>query len=547
MIMKLIYRIFLFQYCVIFALTALGQDPASVLTVEESFRGGAVETSGWVLGHDGSNSSGLPFLTVGDGLDSDGSGWLRLNSNGTYQVAYAAYVGDPIAATNKTVYASFEYKMWGPDSSLADGLSFFLFDGSVGFSIGANGGSLGYAQKRNPDHSGVNGGFVGIGFDVFGNYANGTEGRSGGVGFNPNTVSVRGAGQGLNGYTYLMGTADAGVPALTQNMGVSGVSSRPDGSSYFRKVSLILTPTNQLTVFMQFSDNSRMEPLFTADLSDQARPDTFRFGFAATTGANRQYTEIRDVYVTVYDALRWDNESGDSLWMTSLNWLGNVIPEESPLEDVYFDNQAGVSSEQDVDLGGISHKIRTVTLDAPFEYRLYNGTLNFESNVEGISLNSTDFNGAHGHIVDANIISNSLFNINIANTEDFIINGDIDNGGHDIRITGDELEGNIRIYGIISGEGGIYKEDECALYIMDEDETGDNLFEGDVEITQGAIHVVQTPNDTVSRTALGTGDIIIEDGASLYIEQNNQINDHSDVTLNGGTIYLQGIDEYLEE
>jgi len=526
----------------------LNAQSSGVLTVEESFRDTSLQSSDWAMGHDGSNSSGLPYLTAANGIDSSGDGWLRLNSNRTYQVAYAAYVGDPIPATNKTVYASFEYKMWGPDSSLADGLSFFLYDGSSGFSVGADGGSLGYAQKSN--QSGVSGAFLGVGFDVFGNYANASEGRNGGyanTGLFPNAVSVRGSGNGRTGYEYLMGTEDSGVPDLSGEIGISNASSRPSGSDDFRKVALILTPTNQLTVFMQFGENGEMKPLFTTDLSNQTRPDTFRFGFAATTGANRQYAEIRDVYVTVYDALRWDNESGDSLWMTSLNWLGDVIPEVSPLEDVYFDNEAGVTSDQNVDLGGTSHKIRTVTLDAPFEYRLYDGTLSFQSDVEGLSLNSTDFNGAYEHIVDADIISTGLFNINIANTQDFIVNGNIDNGGYDVRITGDEEEGAIQLFGVISGAGGIYKEDECALYIQDEDDTGDNTFQGDVEITQGSIHLAQTPNETESRTALGTGAITVEDGASLYIEQDNQINDKSDVTLNGGSIYLQGIDEYLDE
>ena len=48
-------------------------------------------------------------------------------------------------ASNATVYASFDYASWG--GSGADGIAFFLFDGSVSFDLGADGGSLGYAQK----------------------------------------------------------------------------------------------------------------------------------------------------------------------------------------------------------------------------------------------------------------------------------------------------------------------------------------------------------------------------------------------------------------
>ena len=46
---------------------------------------------------------------------------------------------------NATVYAKFDFESYGGTG--ADGITFFLYDGSKAFSVGAYGGSIGYAQK----------------------------------------------------------------------------------------------------------------------------------------------------------------------------------------------------------------------------------------------------------------------------------------------------------------------------------------------------------------------------------------------------------------
>lgn len=83
---------------------------------------------------------------------------------------------------------SFEYASFGtrnrnnftglPFETGADGISVFLFDALVpSFILGADGGSLSYAPRvadnGTIEEPGLSGGYIGIGFDEFGNFANG--------------------------------------------------------------------------------------------------------------------------------------------------------------------------------------------------------------------------------------------------------------------------------------------------------------------------------------------------------------------------------------
>lgn len=113
------------------------------------------------------------------------------------------------------IKTSFEYFVHTPGGSgLGDGLSFFLIDGSVSesaFQIGGLGGSLGYAPHGSNggsySTSGVTGGYMGIGFDMLGNFGNYQEKKYGGfdnpnqfnfstpnpdIKFYPNAITIRG-------------------------------------------------------------------------------------------------------------------------------------------------------------------------------------------------------------------------------------------------------------------------------------------------------------------------------------------------------------------
>ena len=162
------------------ALLASSLAHAQVLT--ESFTGAAGSTpAGWVFAGTGYT----PNLTG----PADGGGWLRLTDT-TNQVATSAYYDYAFNATGATVYASFDYASWGGTG--ADGIAFFLFDGSTAFSVGAPGASLGYANRN--AESGLAGGYIGVGIDEYRNYSSTDENKIGGTpGLTPDAIAVRGS------------------------------------------------------------------------------------------------------------------------------------------------------------------------------------------------------------------------------------------------------------------------------------------------------------------------------------------------------------------
>jgi type IV pilus assembly protein PilY1 len=118
--------------------------------------------------------------------------------------------GAGIEVTFKTV--TYHGDSGGPGGDGADGISFFLMDGSKPPGLGAFGGSLAYScSNNNPNYDGLNGGYIGLGIDEFGNFLNGANLVAGytagggtnvatgdntayGYGYKPGRIGLRGAG-----------------------------------------------------------------------------------------------------------------------------------------------------------------------------------------------------------------------------------------------------------------------------------------------------------------------------------------------------------------
>jgi type IV pilus assembly protein PilY1 len=115
--------------------------------------------------------------------------------------------GAGIEVTFKTV--TYHGDSGGAGGDGADGISFFLMDGSKPPGLGATGGSLAYScSNNNANYDGLNGGYIGLGIDEFGNFLNGANlvaGYTGtnvatgdnsayGYGYKPGRIGVRGAG-----------------------------------------------------------------------------------------------------------------------------------------------------------------------------------------------------------------------------------------------------------------------------------------------------------------------------------------------------------------
>jgi|GEM_PF-2404794 len=234
------------------------------------------------------------------GADAVGSGYLRLTDAAFNQ---AGSVVDNVGFDAPNGFTiSFEFFSYGGTG--ADGFSVFLVDEAGqpagGVRIGASGGSLGYAQKTvAPIAPGVSRGYLGIGIDEFGNYANPTEGRNGGPGFTPDAVSVRGPGDGsgLTDYEYLTGTA---LNQLGFSLDVPTVRAQP-GSPNYRRAFIDVSPvtvsgvqTYQITVRIQNGNQVRTT---VSNFTVTSPPDRLRLGFSGSTGGSTNIHEIRNLNI----------------------------------------------------------------------------------------------------------------------------------------------------------------------------------------------------------------------------------------------------------
>lgn len=276
-----------------------------------------------------------PAARVGPVPPGNGApfGYLQLTDSSTNQ-AGAVLFNQPIPA-NQGLEVSFEQWQYGnnPANPPADGISFFLVDGAGTLTApGAFGGSLGYAQKlpdgnpANPFLPGVNNGYLGIGLDVLGNYfgdweqrGHGCEQRSpAGTAFRvpapgPNMVTVRGPGDGINGYCFLTATTSNFTtnepwPSTLPGQLQGTLTSIPPGTTPAqaqalldpskRTVTVRITPAPnpQVTVDVDFNDTTGTHRVLDF-AAPQAVPPSYKLGFAASTGAFTDVHLIRNVQI----------------------------------------------------------------------------------------------------------------------------------------------------------------------------------------------------------------------------------------------------------
>jgi gliding motility-associated-like protein/uncharacterized repeat protein (TIGR01451 family) len=237
---------------------------------------------------------GTPSATLtAPAIDAPGDGCLRLTDTAAFQHGYA-YNNTVSFPSRYGVDISFEYFTYGGTG--ADGITFFLFDASTAaFDLGAPGGSLGYAQDCN--RKGLTGAYVGIGLDEYGNFSNTNDCKTGGVGFEPNAVVIRGAA--ADNYPYLGG-------AQTTLRLAGGGPSRATGpaDTNYRKAHILLStrPEGGYNVKVEISTGGDIITSTTV-LNDIAlshpAPARFKFGLAAATGASTNIHEVRNLVITV--------------------------------------------------------------------------------------------------------------------------------------------------------------------------------------------------------------------------------------------------------
>ena len=276
--------------CACAAWSVFAAFPANAqFPIRQSFRNGNPGT--WTL----LGTLGGAQFTSGNG-DPAGDGWLRLTSGNQYEIGNAIY--DTAFPATANIVVSFVYATYGGSAPEADGLAFYLMAGSTATPTqGADGGSLGYSFY-NPGLppqkvAGVTNGWVGIGFDEYGDFS-GPQWGSGGPGQIPDAVAIRGSGSpsGLTGFQYLTGT-QISAPPFSQPIST--------GSRAQARPVLISIANGTVQVEMDFGSGLQVvvPPYDFANAPGQAAPPpTFKLGFSASSGWFTGIHEIRDLLVT---------------------------------------------------------------------------------------------------------------------------------------------------------------------------------------------------------------------------------------------------------
>ncbi len=286
----------------------LGDVPvASGFYFNDSFTGATVNQSKWVS--KAGSGSAEAVLTAGTGtqpasggiailptaLDTPGNGALRLTTAAANQSAFVLY--DEAFTSSKGVNVTFDFFSYGGNG--ADGISFFLIDGSVlGKDVvpGGSGAGLGYAANSVSQTPGLTSGYLGVGFDEFGNFSNPARTSPGGSAQTADSIAVRGSS--ANNYKYLTGTGtiasgidNTGATTATRQLALR--TAEIDLSS-----AGILNVSIDLNGDRDFDDVGEQAILnFNTQAVDGngAAPATYKFGFAASTGSDTNIHELRNL------------------------------------------------------------------------------------------------------------------------------------------------------------------------------------------------------------------------------------------------------------
>lgn len=306
-----------------------GSPESGSLLLDESFKNSTFGDANWTTADSAcltaATSGSLKCENTQDSSDiqgENGKGYLQLTDNSENQKAAVLY-NQPVISKSG-LHVTFDYYMYqtsgaGKYTTPADGISFFLTDGAATLSkAGTSGAALGYATS---DDDGIGGskrgegvaqGVLGIGFDRFGNfsqqnatgtksdkgYARVTGGEDCGQWSDPkgaNSVTVRGAGKTdsdgnwNNGYCIV---ASENVAAGLD----SGKATKSEDDTNGKSVDITIDPV---------ADDSATTQHLTVKIAGETvlekdidrLPDSVKFGFSASTGADHQVQLIRGLKV----------------------------------------------------------------------------------------------------------------------------------------------------------------------------------------------------------------------------------------------------------
>jgi len=547
---------------VIAALMVLaGSNARADFSYTEDFTG--TSAPGWVF----SNDSGgfTPELTANT-VDSPGNGWLRM-TEANNDLSTSAHLDQKLDFP-QSIKVGFDYAVSG--GSGADGTAVFLQDASKSFDPGAFGGSLGFANRDTPNQvDGMNGGFIGVGMDTFGNFSDPTEGRNGGVGDRPDEIAVRGPGDGQTGFEYIAGTdgenttgdgtpgsAGTSIPSINEDL---QFSSRATGSTpnNFYRFEFEFDENELLTVRADFdvSDGIQLQDLFTTDFSGFTRPDQVRVGFTSSTGAQTNLHEIRNLEVTTsgepvaINKFEWDGgnaigDSGDStIWGLNRNKGKNQAPAPNWVAD---DGSFGAD--------GPSRNPDGNTDDVLFGPGVEDGL--------GIELRNAEKNSSNGKIqknnADSKVVRNmfvttdNAFSIEANEGQRLIFDREDDNS------TSLQLSNNAELTvnaGVAIEDDFLIQQDADRTLTFNENITAEDTGDGnaDAGATVNRFRVAGSGDTTINGDIVETADSgavdITKDGGGTltltgsHTDRDSAAGPEGNVELNNGTIRLNNADQ----
>lgn len=230
----------------------------------------------------------VPFTSSGNFTPRVVSNRLRLTEAIGNQATAVTYQRT-FPAANNLVQVELDYYAWANlTGNGADGVSLIFSDATVTPRTGGFGGSLGYAQRTdtNPNTPGFAGGWLGIGLDEWGNFANPTEGRVGGVGFRPQSITVRGS-QASN-YRYLT------HQTVSPNIDTRNTNTPAPGDRYL--IEIDSRNASQVLLSIRRTRNNSTTTIlnqYSIPLNQQgAIPEEFFLSLAGSTGASVNNHEI---------------------------------------------------------------------------------------------------------------------------------------------------------------------------------------------------------------------------------------------------------------
>ncbi|MGB9730626.1 DUF6701 domain-containing protein [Calditerrivibrio nitroreducens] len=219
------------------------------------------------------------------------------------RISSAVMLSGKIPSAENYLEIEFEHNAYGSNGNGADGITIALADAAVVDRLlrdnisdiaGGYGGSLGYAQ-RSGIH-GFRGGWLGIGIDEYGNFANDNEGRGNGCTVRspnivrvPDSVTIRGQGDNETGYCYISNSNSLtpGIDNTNPTNYKYRIKIDTRNSKTFIKVERDILDGNGYTTIIDWIDATQ----------NAIAPEYFKLSITGSTGAVKNIHTIDNILI----------------------------------------------------------------------------------------------------------------------------------------------------------------------------------------------------------------------------------------------------------